>query len=64
MVREFKQERLADDKVKEVAEEIQQEKDLSHPSEGQLTDQSSVTSGDETKITEELESEGRIHFYE
>ncbi|XP_055674481.1 protein fantom isoform X1 [Falco peregrinus] len=57
VVREFKQERLADDKVKEVAEEIQQEKDLSHPSEGQLTDQSSVTSGDETKITEELESE-------
>ncbi|KFW09503.1 Protein fantom [Fulmarus glacialis] len=46
------------DKVKEMAEEIQQEKeDLSHLSEGQLADQSSVTSGDETEITEELEPE-------
>nr|XP_047931285.1 protein fantom isoform X9 [Anser cygnoides] len=55
---EVKQERLADGKVKEVAEEIQQEKeDLSHLSEGQLTDQSPVTSGDETEVTEELESE-------
>ncbi|KAM6123687.1 protein fantom isoform 3-T3 [Phoenicopterus ruber ruber] len=55
---EVKQERLADEKVKEMAEEIQQEKeDLSHLSEGQLADQSSVTSGDETEITEELEPE-------
>ncbi|XP_075366717.1 protein fantom isoform X4 [Mycteria americana] len=60
VVHEVKQERLADDKVKEMAEEIQQEKeDLSHLSEGQLTDQSSVTSGDETEITEELEPEDR-----
>uniref|UniRef100_A0A8C8E5H6 RPGRIP1 like n=1 Tax=Otus sunia TaxID=257818 RepID=A0A8C8E5H6_9STRI len=58
VVHEVKQERLADDKVKEMAEEIQQEKeDLSHLSEGQLADQSSVTSGDETEITEELEPE-------
>ncbi|XP_059680676.1 protein fantom isoform X2 [Gavia stellata] len=50
--------KLADDKVKEMAEEIQQEKeDLSHLSERQLADQSSVTSGDETEITEELEPE-------
>ncbi|XP_075571323.1 protein fantom isoform X2 [Pelecanus crispus] len=55
---EDKQERPADDKVKEMAEEIQQEKeDLSHLSEGHLADQSSVTSGDETEITEELEPE-------
>ncbi|XP_065589340.1 protein fantom isoform X2 [Cyrtonyx montezumae] len=53
---EVKQGRLADDKVTETAKEIQQEKeDLSYLSEGQLTDQSSVTSGDETEITEELE---------
>ncbi|OXB64265.1 hypothetical protein ASZ78_002980 [Callipepla squamata] len=53
---EVKQGRLADDKVTEIAKEIQQEKeDLSYLSEGQLTDQSSVTSGDETEITEELE---------
>ncbi|NXJ62846.1 FTM protein, partial [Rostratula benghalensis] len=59
---EVKQERLADDKVEEMAEEIQPEKDdLSHLPEGQLTDQSSVTSGDETEITEELEPEGRYH---
>ncbi|KAM6065410.1 protein fantom isoform 2-T3 [Theristicus caerulescens] len=57
VVHEVKQERLADDKVKEMAEEIHQEKDLSHLSEGQLADQSSVTSGDETEITEELEPE-------
>ncbi|XP_035192404.1 protein fantom isoform X3 [Oxyura jamaicensis] len=55
---EVKQERLPDGKVKEIAEEIQQEKeDLSHLSEGQLADQSSVTSGDETEVPEELESE-------
>ncbi|OXB83960.1 UNVERIFIED_CONTAM: hypothetical protein H355_015471, partial [Colinus virginianus] len=54
---EVKQGRLADDKVTEIAKEIQQEKeDLSYLSEGQLTDQSSVTSGDETEITEELEA--------
>ncbi|NXX77954.1 FTM protein, partial [Urocolius indicus] len=53
-----KQESLADDKVKEMAEEIQQEKeDHSHLSEGQLANQSSVTSGDETEISEELEPE-------
>uniref|UniRef100_A0A8C3GN55 RPGRIP1 like n=1 Tax=Cairina moschata TaxID=8855 RepID=A0A8C3GN55_CAIMO len=53
-----KQERLADGTVKEVAEEIQQEKEnLSHLSEGQLADESPVTSGDETEVTEELESE-------
>ncbi|XP_032854500.2 protein fantom isoform X1 [Tyto alba] len=58
VVHGVKQERLADDKVKEMAEEIQQEKeDLSHLSEGQLADQSSVTSGDETEVTEELEPE-------
>ncbi|NXK04785.1 FTM protein, partial [Herpetotheres cachinnans] len=57
VVHEVKQERLADDKVKEMAEEIQQEKDLSQPSEGQLANQSSATSGDETEITEELEPE-------
>ncbi|NXW64226.1 FTM protein, partial [Eurystomus gularis] len=57
-VSEVKQERLADDKVEEMAEEIQEEKeDLSHLSEGQLADQNSVTSGDETEITEELEAE-------
>ncbi|NXE12405.1 FTM protein, partial [Lophotis ruficrista] len=60
-VSEVKQERPADEKVKEMAEEIQQEEE--HPSrlsEGQLADQSSVTSGDEAEITEELEPEGRI----
>ncbi|XP_014798044.1 PREDICTED: protein fantom isoform X1 [Calidris pugnax] len=58
MVREVKAERLADEKVKGMAEEIQPEKgDLSHLSEGQLADQSSGTSGDETEITEELEPE-------
>ncbi|KAM6380824.1 protein fantom isoform 1-T2 [Pluvialis apricaria] len=58
VVHEVKREKLADDKVKEMAEEIpQQKEDLSHLSEGQLADQSSVTSGDETEITEELEPE-------
>ncbi|KAM6300560.1 protein fantom [Aegotheles albertisi] len=58
VVHEVKHERLADDKVTEMAEEIQQEKDdLSHLSEGQLASQSSVTSGDETEITEDLEPE-------
>ncbi|XP_068267204.1 protein fantom [Nyctibius grandis] len=58
VVHEVKQERLADDKVNEMTEEIQQEKeDLSHLSAGQLAEQSSVTSGDETEITEELEPE-------
>ncbi|NXL55526.1 FTM protein, partial [Chordeiles acutipennis] len=58
VVHEVKQETLADDKVKKIAEEIQQEKDdLSHLSEGQLANQSSVTSGGETETTEELESE-------
>ncbi|KAM6250486.1 protein fantom isoform 3-T5 [Spheniscus humboldti] len=58
VVHEVKQEKLADDKVKEMAEEIQEKKeDLSHLSEGQLADQSSVTSGDDTEITEELEPE-------
>ncbi|KGL93286.1 Protein fantom [Charadrius vociferus] len=56
-VSEVKRERLADDTVEEMAEEIQQEKDLSHLSEGQLADQSSVTSGDGTEISEELEPE-------
>lgn len=64
MVHEVKQESLADDKIKEMAEEIQQEKDLSHLSEGQLADQSSITSGDETEIAEELQPEGKMHFYE
>lgn len=65
MVPEVKQERLADDTVNEMAEKIQQEKDdPSHLSEGQLANQNSVTSGDETEITEELEPEGRNHFYE
>uniref|UniRef100_A0A672TX59 RPGRIP1 like n=1 Tax=Strigops habroptila TaxID=2489341 RepID=A0A672TX59_STRHB len=58
VIKTVKQKRLADDTVKEIAEEIQQEKDdLSHLSEGQLANQSSVTSGDETEITEELEPE-------
>uniref|UniRef100_A0A8C3HDR1 Protein fantom n=1 Tax=Chrysemys picta bellii TaxID=8478 RepID=A0A8C3HDR1_CHRPI len=57
-VPEVIQERVADDKVKETSGEIQQEKDdLSQLSEGQLADQSSATSGDETEITEELEPE-------
>ncbi|XP_008946794.1 PREDICTED: protein fantom, partial [Merops nubicus] len=53
-----KQERQADDKVVKMAEEAQEEKeDASHLSEGQLADQSLVTSGDETEITEEWERE-------
>ncbi|CAM5096729.1 unnamed protein product [Natator depressus] len=59
-VPEVIQERVADDKVKETSEEIQQKKDdLSRLSEGQLADQSSATSGDETEITEELEPEDK-----
>ncbi|XP_053934704.1 protein fantom isoform X2 [Cuculus canorus] len=55
---EVEQERLADDKAKEEAEEIPEEKeDLSHMSEGQFGDRSSVTSADETEVTEELEPE-------
>ncbi|XP_009948338.1 PREDICTED: protein fantom [Leptosomus discolor] len=57
-VSELKQERLADDKVKEMAEEIRQEKEeLLDVLKGQLADQRSVTSGDETLITEELKPE-------
>ncbi|RLW02635.1 hypothetical protein DV515_00007040 [Chloebia gouldiae] len=49
---------LSGDKVKEVAEEIQQEKEeLSHLSEEQLADQTLITSRDETEIIEELEPE-------
>uniref|UniRef100_A0A8C6Z255 RPGRIP1 like n=1 Tax=Nothoprocta perdicaria TaxID=30464 RepID=A0A8C6Z255_NOTPE len=56
--RTVKQETPAGDKVKETAEEIQQEnEDFSHLSEGQLADENSATSGDETEITEELEPE-------
>ncbi|XP_054025949.1 protein fantom isoform X2 [Dryobates pubescens] len=58
VIHEVKQESLADDKVEEMAEEIRQEKeDLSHLSEGQLADHSSITSGDEIEIAEELEPE-------
>lgn len=64
MGHEVKQERLADDKV-EMAEEISQKTEkLSHLSEEQLADQTPITSGNEREITEELEPEGRIHFYE
>ncbi|NXN56848.1 FTM protein, partial [Rynchops niger] len=64
-VSEVKQERLADDEVEEMAEEIQPEKeDLSHLSEGQLADQSSLTSGDETEIAEELEPEDQDYRQE
>ncbi|KAM9268728.1 protein fantom isoform 2-T4 [Cariama cristata] len=60
VVHKVKQERLANDKVKEMAEEIQQEKeDLSNLPEKPLTDLSSVTSGDKTEITEELEPEDK-----
>ncbi|XP_018769676.1 protein fantom isoform X4 [Serinus canaria] len=49
---------LSGDKVKEMAEEIQQEKgELSHLSEEQLADQTLITSRDETEIIEELEPE-------
>ncbi|XP_054054858.1 protein fantom isoform X2 [Rissa tridactyla] len=62
---EVKQERLADGKVEEMAEEIQPEKeDLSHLSEGQLADQSSLTSGDETEVAEELEPEDQDYRQE
>ncbi|XP_062344280.1 protein fantom isoform X4 [Cinclus cinclus] len=55
-VQEAKQ--LSGDKVKEIAEEIQQVKEeLSHLSEEQLPDQTLITSRDETKIIEELEPE-------
>ncbi|RMB98181.1 hypothetical protein DUI87_25084 [Hirundo rustica rustica] len=55
-VQEAKQ--LAGDKVKEMAEEIQQEKEeLSRLSEKQLADQTLITSRDETEIIEELEPE-------
>ncbi|TRZ14943.1 hypothetical protein HGM15179_012161 [Zosterops borbonicus] len=58
MGHEVKQERLADDKV-EMAEEISQKTEkLSHLSEEQLADQTSITSGNEREITEELEPEG------
>ncbi|XP_039587055.1 protein fantom isoform X2 [Passer montanus] len=50
--------RLSGDKVKEIAEEIQQEKEeLSHLSEEQLADQTLITSRDETEIIEELQPE-------
>ncbi|XP_042677452.1 protein fantom isoform X6 [Centrocercus urophasianus] len=53
-----KQENLADVKVKETVEEIQQEKeDHSCLPEEQLSGQGTVTSGNETEISEELESE-------
>uniref|UniRef100_A0A8C5IVL8 FTM protein n=1 Tax=Junco hyemalis TaxID=40217 RepID=A0A8C5IVL8_JUNHY len=49
---------LLGDKVKDMAEEIQQEKEeLSHLSEEQLADLTLVTSRDETEIIEELEPE-------
>ncbi|XP_064568952.1 protein fantom isoform X2 [Zonotrichia leucophrys gambelii] len=51
---------LLGDKVKDMAEEIQQEKEeLSHLSEEQLADLTLVTSRDETEIIEELEPEGQ-----
>lgn len=60
MVQDAKQ--LLHDKVKDMAEEIQQEKEeLSHLSEEQLANQTLITSRDETEIIEELEPEGRIH---
>ncbi|KAL9837218.1 protein fantom isoform 3-T10 [Geothlypis trichas] len=49
---------LLHDKVKDMAEEIQQEKEeLSHLSEEQLANQTLVTSRDEAEIIEELEPE-------
>lgn len=61
MVQEAKQ--LSADKGKEMAEEIQQEKEEhSHLSEEQLADETLITSRDETEIIEELEPEGRIHY--
>ncbi|XP_048174402.1 protein fantom isoform X5 [Corvus hawaiiensis] len=51
---------LSGDMVKEMAEEIQQEKEeLSHLSEEQLADQTLITSRDETEIIEELEPEAQ-----
>ncbi|XP_054145306.1 protein fantom-like isoform X3 [Melozone crissalis] len=51
---------LLGDKVKDMAEEIQQEKEeLSHLSEEQLADLTGITSRDETEIIEELEPEGQ-----
>ncbi|NXW82899.1 FTM protein, partial [Alopecoenas beccarii] len=62
---EVKEEKLTDDKAKEMAEEIQQEKaDLSPLSEGQLAEQSSATSADETEISEELEPEDQDDIQE
>ncbi|XP_005046292.1 PREDICTED: protein fantom isoform X2 [Ficedula albicollis] len=56
VVQEAKQ--LSGDKVKEMAEEIQQEKEeVSHLSEEQLADQTLITSRDETEVIEELEPE-------
>ncbi|XP_050166298.1 protein fantom-like isoform X2 [Myiozetetes cayanensis] len=56
VLQEVKQ--LADDQGKEMAEGTGQEKEeLSHLSEKQLPAQPSVPSGDETQVTEELESE-------
>ncbi|XP_057888912.1 protein fantom isoform X1 [Melospiza georgiana] len=51
---------LLGDKVKDMGEEIQQEKEeLSHLSEEQLADLTLITSRDETEIIEELEPEGQ-----
>ncbi|KAM4751966.1 protein fantom isoform 4-T7 [Cyanocitta cristata] len=51
---------LSGDTVKEMAEEIQREKEeLSHLSEEQLADQTLITSRDETEIIEELEPEAQ-----
>lgn len=62
MVQEAKQ--PGGDRVKEMTEEIQQEKEeLSHLSEKQLADQTLITSRDETELIEELEPEGRINCY-
>ncbi|XP_023782619.1 protein fantom isoform X2 [Cyanistes caeruleus] len=55
VVQEAKQ--VSGDKAKEMAEEIQQEKELSHLSEEQLADQTLITSRDETEIIEELQPE-------
>ncbi|XP_042294515.1 protein fantom isoform X2 [Sceloporus undulatus] len=53
-----KPETEADDKTSQSASKTQQERDdPSQLSEGQLADQSSTSSGDETEITEELEPE-------
>ncbi|TRZ12330.1 hypothetical protein HGM15179_014796 [Zosterops borbonicus] len=58
VVQEAKQ--PAGDRVKEMTEEIQQEKEeLSHLSEKQLADQTLITSRDETELIEELEPEGQ-----